>query len=175
MFLSDETVALRPLKIEDAEGRYLHWINDQAGDVYTEHAQFPHSVESLKQFIASKDASDDLFLGIELIDDGSHVGNISISSIDWVHRCASFSILVAPEAQGKGVGARASTLILRHCFEELNLHRIELGVHEENKPAIALYEKLGFVLEGRKREALLRGGCRSDVLTMSLLRGELTD
>jgi putative acetyltransferase len=52
----------------------------------------------------------------------------------------------------------------------LGLHRIELTVYVDNAPAIHLYEKIGFVIEGTARDFALRGGVYVDVHTMARLR-----
>lgn len=48
------------------------------------------------------------------------------------------------------------------------LERIELDVFASNKPAIALYEKLGFTREGIKRGARKIDGVSDDVVLMAL-------
>jgi RimJ/RimL family protein N-acetyltransferase len=63
-------------------------------------------------------------------------------------------------------------LLLKHGFETLNLHRIFLRVYETNPRAIRTYEKVGFVHEGRMRQALYRQGQYHDILLMSVLRPE---
>jgi len=51
----------------------------------------------------------------------------------------------------------------------LGLHRISLGVYDFNPRAQASYAKLGFVLEGRLRDALFWDGEWHDELIMSVL------
>jgi RimJ/RimL family protein N-acetyltransferase len=63
-------------------------------------------------------------------------------------------------------------LILGYAFMELNLHRVSLDVFGYNLRAIRSYEKVGFKLEGRKREMLLREGKRWDLIYMGILRAE---
>jgi RimJ/RimL family protein N-acetyltransferase len=52
------------------------------------------------------------------------------------------------------------------------LHRIFLRVHADNQRAIRVYEKIGFVHEGRQRQAEFHGGQYHDLLFMSMLRPE---
>jgi RimJ/RimL family protein N-acetyltransferase len=61
---------------------------------------------------------------------------------------------------------------LRFAFHELNLHRVCLTVFSYNAPAIALYERLGFVREGVYREHIERDGQHFDMLLFGLLRRE---
>lgn len=76
------------------------------------------------------------------------------------------------EYWGKGYGTDAMRLMMRYAFDELNLRRVSLLVFEYNTRAIRSYEKVGFVLEGRVRGAMLRDGRRWDWLYMGILREE---
>jgi RimJ/RimL family protein N-acetyltransferase len=72
----------------------------------------------------------------------------------------------------QGYGSEAAKLMLQHGFENLNLHRIYLRVYENNPRAIRSYEKVGYVHEGRMRQAVYKNGKFEDVLLMSVLRSE---
>jgi RimJ/RimL family protein N-acetyltransferase len=173
-FLIGEKVILRPVEASDIDGPYHEWINVQEADVFTEHAQFPHSRDDLESYLKSRnEGSGHIWLAIVDKAANRHVGNIELAGIDWVHGKATYSIIVGDEsAQGKGFGFEASVMLLRHAFGKLNLHRVELGVHENNIPAVKLYRKLGFVEEGRLRQAFRRDGKYHDMIIMGLLSDE---
>lgn len=172
-FLIGEKIVLRPLTRSDLTGSYSEWINSQEADIFTEHAQLPHSFEDLEAYYLSRNSEKCLWLAIIDAHSGKHVGNIEISGIDWVHRKGHYAIIIGDsEAQGRGFAKEASHLILNHAFRKLNLNRIELGVHEDNSGALALYRKLGFNEEGRLRQAILRNGVYRDIIIMSLLASE---
>ena len=61
------------------------------------------------------------------------------------------------------------------AFLNLNLRRIELGVLENNSPAIHLYEKCGFIREGVKRESNYKNGHYISMIMMSILRSDCED
>ena len=54
----------------------------------------------------------------------------------------------------------------------LNLLRLELGVYTDNEPAIRLYKKVGFVVEGTLLKYTYRAGQYVDVVTMARLKPE---
>lgn len=101
------------------------------------------------------------------------IGNCGIFGIDYVNRLGELGILIGDKKfWNKGYGSEAMTLLLRHSFETLNMNRAYLRVYEDNVRAVRSYEKAGFVLEGRFREAVYKNGKYEDVLFMSVLRSE---
>lgn len=75
---------------------------------------------------------------------------------------------VLARASGQGVGSALLREALSWAAAH-GLHRVELTVMAHNTRAIALYERTGFVLEGRSRECLMIDGRFHDELSMSLL------
>ena len=111
--------------------------------------------------------------GIRTLEDNALVGWLEIDGILWAHRVCWISIGIGDEAErGKGYGDESMRLALNFIFNELNLHRVQLTVFGYNARAIKLYERLGFVQEGRFREFLERDGVRYDMLLFGLLRDE---
>src|SRR5699024_9593925 len=80
------------------------------------------------------------------------VGIVELVSIDWRHRNAEFTIIIAPEHQGKGYARPATQLAIDYGFYTLNLHKLYLFVDKINDKAIRVYEKAGFQVEGVARE-----------------------
>ncbi len=62
--------------------------------------------------------------------------------------------------------------MLEHAFGTLGLHRVGLAVFAFNERAIRSYRKVGFVVEGRSREAIWRDGRFFDEIHMSVLADE---
>ena len=58
------------------------------------------------------------------------------------------------------------------AVRHLNLHRVELSVEPDNARAVRVYEKLGFVREGMRREHHYDDGCFRDELIMGVLGRE---
>lgn len=72
----------------------------------------------------------------------------------------------------KGFGTEATRLMLDFAFGSLGVHRVALNVLSFNQRAIRAYEKCGFVVEGRSREAAWIDGQWHDDLAMGILEGE---
>ncbi len=78
---------------------------------------------------------------------------------------------VRDDWQGKGVGSALMQAALDLADKWLNLSRLELEVFVDNAPAIHLYEKFGFQIEGRLVQYAFRDGQFVDTYTMARLRG----
>jgi RimJ/RimL family protein N-acetyltransferase len=65
-------------------------------------------------------------------------------------------------------------LVLGHAFHDLKLHRISIRVLAYNTRAIRSYQKCGFLIEGREREAAFVNGRWHDDIIMGLLEHEFT-
>ena len=101
------------------------------------------------------------------------IGTVFLKNIDTHAQKAEFGIFIgADSARGKGCGQEAASLILRYGFERLHLHRIWLSVFSDNLPAIASYQKAGFLREGILRQDFKRDDGYVDVLVMGILIGE---
>lgn len=88
------------------------------------------------------------------------------------HRNTNLAINLSATHQGKGYGSEAIRWALDWAFRMAGLHRVGLNVLEWNDGARRLYEKLGFVAEGRQRQALWFDGRWWDRLYFGLLEGE---
>ncbi|WP_193366482.1 GNAT family N-acetyltransferase [Inquilinus limosus] len=87
----------------------------------------------------------------------AHTGAVTCGVHDDFHR------------QGIGTGLMAA--LLDTADNWLNLKRLELGVWTDNVPAIALYQKFGFEIEGCERAYAYRDGAYVDSYLMARLRG----
>jgi diamine N-acetyltransferase len=101
------------------------------------------------------------------------IGNIGYFDFDSIAQSAESGILIGDKDYwNKGYGTEAMKLLLKHGFETLNLNRVFLRVYEDNPRAIRCYEKVGFIHEGRMRQARFSKGKYVDILFMGILREE---
>jgi len=82
--------------------------------------------------------------------------------------CGTLGMGLLPEFRGKGIGKELLLSALRHAFEKFT--RIELTVHADNAPAIALYRSAGFKQEGEMQDAVLIDGQYKNALLMAIVR-----
>jgi RimJ/RimL family protein N-acetyltransferase len=101
---------------------------------------------------------------------GRLIGDIRLDRLNVIDRRALMAIgIYDPQLLGKGLGSEAICLVLHHAFTELRLHRIGIRVLAYNTRAIRAYEKCGFTIEGREREAAFVNGVWHDDMMMGLL------
>lgn len=82
------------------------------------------------------------------------------------------NIFVHPGFQRQGIGQTMMEYLLNWAKQAPGVEKIELLVRTTNKPAIALYEKIGFFEEGRfKKRLKLPDGSYIDDLAMALFVG----
>jgi ribosomal protein S18 acetylase RimI-like enzyme len=81
-------------------------------------------------------------------------------------------VLVNPARRGGGVGTALMREIVRVGFDELGLHRLQLAVYDFNYGAIACYQRVGFVIEGRLRDATRGTAGYWNAYVMALLEPE---
>ncbi len=133
------------------------------------------SAKAIKEWIEKDQEKEgrDIEFQINTLSDDQLIGFIGLFIPAWQQGDAWVGVGIgAREYWGKGYGTDAMRLVLRYGFQELNLHRITLGVFAYNSRAIRSYEKAGFTVEGRERGALQRDGSREDIVIMGILRQE---
>jgi len=168
-------VRLRAVEQEDV-AKFHEWVNDP--EVTRGLALYlPMSMAEEENWFASiakRDPNEKPF-AIE-VHKGKNwrlIGNCNIFGIEYTNRSAELGIMIGDKSEwNKGYGSEVMALLLRHGFETLNLNRAYLRVYVDNIRAVCSYEKAGFVLEGRQREAVYRDGKYEDVLLMSVLSSE---
>lgn len=82
--------------------------------------------------------------------------------------CAVLGMGVVAECRGQGIGAGMLTATLGTA-EARGIRRVELVVRTDNAPAIGLYRRFGFEIEGTCRRYLCIDGVDHDVLMMARL------
>ncbi len=103
------------------------------------------------------------------------IGCTSFVRIDWIGRMATFYIAIADkENWSKGYGTEATKLMVDYAFETLNMNRIQLHVSAENDRAVRVYEKTGFVKEGKLKQAMFFNNRYIDFYLMAVIKDDRT-
>ncbi|MDB5049667.1 MAG: acetyltransferase, family [Fibrobacteres bacterium] len=101
---------------------------------------------------------------------GKAVGTFSFDQIDPINLSLEVGNVLIGEHTHKGLASEALELLVNFAFVQLNMHRLYLEVWAGNLPAIGLYRKFGFELEGVARQARYSDGKFRDIAHMGLLK-----
>lgn len=106
-------------------------------------------------------------------EDDSLVGSAGIvEHVPTQQRC-QIGYWLTPGARGRGLMRKSVRLLCEWIFDELRIVRIEAHVEPENAASRAVVEGCGFHNEGTLRSLFFDKGHRRDVISYSLLAGEL--
>ncbi|GAB4392153.1 MAG: spermidine N1-acetyltransferase [Gammaproteobacteria bacterium] len=100
------------------------------------------------------------------------VGLFRVDDLSYQHRSVCVGLDIVPEKRGKGYATESFLYFFDYYFNQMGLNRLYLNTLETNDVAVKLYRKLGFIEEGRARQAIFRDGQYQDLIWMSLLRDE---
>ena len=168
-------VRLRHVEREDLS-HFVEWLNDpEVRQGLSMYLPISHAEEEnwFEKVLARDRDEQPLAIEVQIDDGWNLIGNCGFFNLDWRNRNAELGIFIGDKAYwNQGYGTEVMRLLLRIGFSTLNLHRIYLRVYENNPRAVRVYEKTGFVHEGRQRQAEFRDGHYLDLLFMSVLRPE---
>jgi len=103
--------------------------------------------------------------------DGAIVGHAMFDplALEVTRHVVALTIAVHPGWERKGVGKALLTALIEWARAAPRVEKAELRVRSGNLPAITLYEKMGFVEEGRMKKRIKIGpGQYLDDITMGL-------
>jgi len=150
---------------------FLRWYADPEVVRLTRYQDSPMRPDEIERFFAARAVgSESLAMAVHLRDGDRLIGTCALSQLDADNGSALFHITIGEkDAWGQGHGTEATRLMIDHAFGGLGLHRIGLTVFSFNERAIRSYRSVGFVVEGRAREAIWREGRWWDEISMSIL------
>jgi putative acetyltransferase len=118
------------------------------------------------------DRPDGLYQLVAVVD-GEVAGSLGLHTFPASPRrrhVASLGMGVHDDLQGRGIGSALMQAATHMCDQWLQIKRLELEVYTDNPPAIALYKKFGFEIEGTQRLYAFRDGQYVDTYVMARLR-----
>ncbi|MHA2015849.1 MAG: GNAT family N-acetyltransferase [Candidatus Thorarchaeota archaeon] len=168
-------VKLVPIGLRHLDDVYEAW-NDPEMKQFLRGA-IPDAYESeekwIRRAIDEMAARRSFIFAIESLEDGRFLGTVGIHGIDWVARSATLGIAIHKRDDWtRGYGRDALRTIIGFAWKDLNLRRLELGVHAFNKRAIHVYESLGFKRYGTAHQVVFIRGKYADSHFMELFRDD---
>ncbi|EDY22464.1 GCN5-related N-acetyltransferase [Chthoniobacter flavus Ellin428] len=148
--------SLRQLSVRDAEELFSvldasrahlrHWLPwlDRTRSV-------ADSRQFLTEVVQQAEVNHNIHAAILL--DGRIVGVASYHRIDWQNRNTAIGYWIAAPQEGQGLVTASCQVLVDHAFAALNLHRLAIACATGNARSRAIPPRLGFVHEGRQRDA----------------------
>ena len=165
------------------EGERIRLRAFEAGDLDAEHAfvndydtlldmmggiPFPSSMGDEQQWISQQTSYTRGEYQFAIEDgEGYLVGRCGVTRLDWKNRVGELAIMIGAPYRGRGYGREAMSLLCDFCFQEMNLHKLQVSVLAFNEAAIRCYERCGFLREGVLRQEIFRRGQYQDVVLLA--------
>ncbi|MDQ1283950.1 MAG: hypothetical protein QG620_298 [Patescibacteria group bacterium] len=173
--LQGEKVMLRAIEKKDIQ-LALKWFNDpeviQFLQVYLPITELAEE----KWFERVSLSEHDIVFSIEIKageNESKPIGNCGLHQINWKDRVSTFGIAIGEkDFWGGGYGTEAAKLLMEYAFCQLNLRRISSSVYDFNERSLAMHKKLGFEIEGRRRQAIFKNNRYADEIVLGLLKEE---
>ena len=173
--LSDGEVAVREWTGADVEPLVAP-LNEREIARWTR-VPAPYTRTDAEEFLVRADerrrTAEELSLAIVAATGGALLGSISVRVTSWENLRGELGYLVFAHARGRDVATRAVRLCARLAFEQIGLERVEILAATGNPASQRVAEKAGFTREGVLRSYMDNRGTRLDMVSFSLLRGEL--
>jgi diamine N-acetyltransferase len=173
--LYGEIIRLRAIEPGDID--FIYTIENDPDLWRVGNTLVPYSRHQLEQYILS--SQHDLYsekqirLMIDLLlpeNEKRTIGIIDVYDFEPHHGRAGVGIFVLPEEQRKGYATEALRMLIRYCFEVLNLHMLHCNITVDNTPSIRLFEKAGFLQCGLIKEWRSLDNGWMDELMFQLIR-----
>jgi len=164
---------IRKLEQKDLTTR-VDWMNNPK--VYQSmHFDVPVLLENTERWFESVQKNPNR-VDVVFEEDGQLVAMGGLTGINRETDKAELYVFVNPELQTSGLGTKAVKLLCKYGFEEMSLNKIYLETNENNYPAIRVYQKCGFKLEGTLREEFkAENGELLSRLYFGLLKSEVNE
>lgn len=142
-------------RVTEPIDQLLSWRNDPRISHWCRQHDLISPNEHEAWFKAQENCPHTKMFEVWLLDD--LVGVCGLTSIDYIHNRAEFSLYIDPERHGEGLGKKALKTLLKHGFDNYGLNRI-WGESFHGNPAIKMFQDLGFEKEGTRRDFYFKGG-----------------
>lgn len=164
--LETPRLTLRPFTLEDVNAVYQYGSNPNV----TKYLIWPGvtSKEEAKQAIENFLSNKGVY-AICLKETNLCIGCIDIR-IDEIHEKASFGYLIDEPYWYQGYTKEALEVVLRHCFEDIGINRVESTHYKGNPNSGRVMQKAGMLFEGEGKQEVKVKGIFHDVIHYGIIK-----
>lgn len=157
--LVGKDIHLRALEPDDLDFLYKLENNPSVWEISG--TTTPYSKHVLKQYLenAHRDIYDVKQLRLCICKKDTVVGLIDLFDFDPQNHRAGIGIVVLEENErNNGIGTQAISLLCDYAFSTLGLRQLFANVVEDNEASIHLFQKMGFIKVGIKKDWIFSNG-----------------
>lgn len=170
--LEGKEIKLRALEPSDLE--FLYELENDESLWEVSNTTTPYSKFVLKQYL--KNAHRDIYevkqLRLVICKKGVErpLGFVDLFDFDPKHNKVGIGIVIfKSENRGKGYAAQSLQLLCNYAFTHLRMHQVYANITEGNEQSIQLFEKLGFIQTGVKKDWIFSEGTYKNEYLYQLL------
>ncbi|WP_231384494.1 GNAT family N-acetyltransferase [Leptospira alstonii] len=168
----DENLWIGCIEKKDLSGPWLSWLKNFDTIQWLEGPRMhSYDQDALNQYWQKMESSEtDILFAIRY--QGSHIGNITLTSISKPHRHATLGILLGEEKmRNRGISRRCIQKVGDWALSSigLNLVRLQAAAFSENPASIKAFLAAGFEIEGTWHKARSFDGIFYDMVWMARL------
>ena len=160
-----ETIILRPVDEKDAQDIIKHVETIVKAGRYLQKEE-PRSLEEEKNFIHETRLKGNMYTAVERKGKVVGIARVLKGELEMKKHTGIFRTWIHPDSQGLGIGKQVMNYTLRWGRNN-NLHKLWLTVFSGNEKAVLVYEKSGFIIEGRQKNQAIIDGKFEDEIFMA--------
>lgn len=123
---------------------YQNWLLDEEINEFIKKSNL-NTINSLKKFVERLSPPTNFFFRIIDIKSNKHIGNVRVGPLSFKNKSSGFGIMIGNKKfHNKGYGKEVTRLSIYFLFKFLKFKKIQFDCYTNNKPAMKLYESLGF-------------------------------
>ncbi len=154
--------------------RLINWVESEelmvqfGGPAFT----YPITHDQLNELMNDKKRK---MYRVKDLESGEIIGHAEIGKIDYKNRSARLGrILIGDKnCRGQGYGRQLILKLVETGFNDMKLHRLDLGVYDFNTPAIKCYKSCGFEIEGLLKDSTRFRDTYWSAYNMSIINPEV--
>jgi RimJ/RimL family protein N-acetyltransferase len=157
-----EKIILRPVDENDAQDIIKHVETIVKAGRYLQKEE-PRTLEEEIKFILETRLKGNMYTAVERKGKVVGIARVLKGELEMKKHTGIFRTWIHPDSQGLGIGKQVMNYTLRWGHTN-NLHKLWLTVFSGNEKAVLVYEKSGFIIEGRqKNQAIIDGNFEDEI------------
>jgi ribosomal-protein-alanine N-acetyltransferase len=174
MAIDTPRLTLRPARMHDAQDMYDYSKDPEVAlhVLWDAHRSIRETRSVLRRMIRDYRCAPPFTYVIEYKREHRVIGTIGLMNYNRVNRSAEVGYSLSRDYWNRGLMSEALTAMLKYCFEELRLNRVEAQHEVENPASGAVMRHAGMRREGRLRKRIYNKGHFHDMELYAILKEE---